>query len=326
MYTTVYSTVYMQAVFTAVTLPRTRPCTWRRCTWPEPCTWPDGPVHVHGRYTAHVHGHVRAVYTCTKPYTRGGVHGRVCIRPIDTAVYTVVYKCTRPVQNLVNTACVHDRVHVTAVYTAHTWPLHGPYNTRPYTAVNTAEYTGVYVYGPCTWLYIRSVHGRAVDTARVHDRIHGRVHGRLHVYTARAEPWTRPVYTTVYTAVYTAHTWPLRGPYNTRPYTAVNTAEYTGVYVYGPCTWLYIRPVHGSAVDTARVHDRIHGRVQAVYAAVYSTARTRTCMAVNTAMYARVHARVHGRVHGPCTGVHGRHTAVYSGSCTQLCTRAVSTC
>jgi len=47
-----------------------------------------------------------------------------------------------------------------------------------------ANYIG-FVYGPCTC---------------VHDR-NGRVHGRVHVYTARIRPWTRPVYTAVYTTV-----------------------------------------------------------------------------------------------------------------------------
>jgi len=125
---------------------RTRPCTctvYTACT----CTW---PCRVHGRamytvvYTGRVHGHVRAVYTCTRPCTRfvyGRVHGRApftarirpcnrhvravytCIRsvyiqPYTRSACTVVYgPCPRPCRRL----CT-GRVHTT-------WPCTWPVNT-----------------------------------------------------------------------------------------------------------------------------------------------------------------------------------------------------
>jgi len=56
-------------------------------------------------YTAHVHGRTGREYG--RVY--GGVHFRVCTWPVytavqvvNTAVYTIVYTCTRP---------VHSRVH-----------------------------------------------------------------------------------------------------------------------------------------------------------------------------------------------------------------------
>jgi len=238
---------------------------------------------------------------------------------VYTTVYTTVYKpCSR---------LLHYRVHGHA----HGGHVHGPSHvhgpTGPTMYMAGTRPVSMAMYGPC---------------ARVQNRIHCRLHGRVCIRRIYTAVYT-VVYTVVYTCtrpvqnrghgmctrpctrlVYTAHTWPLHGPYNTRPYTAVNTAEYTGVYVYGPCTWLYIRPVHGRAVDTARVRDRIHGRVQAVYAAVYSTARTRTCMAVNTAMsvytpeYTAVYTdrvQVYAAHTRPCMCT-ARVTAVYG-----LCTR-----
>ena len=53
-----------------------------------------------------------------------------------------------------------------------------------------------------------------------------------------------------------------------------------------------------------RVHDSVHGRVQAVYTAEY--------MAVDTIRVRPCTGRVRGCVYRPCTGVHGRHTTVYT--------------
>jgi len=96
--------------------------------------------------------------------------------------------------------CVNDRVYSR---------LHGPY-----TAVDTAR---VYIAHtrPCS----RHVHVHYCLHGRLHTRpvyravyvcdsctrpVRGRVHGRLYVYTARTQPWTRPVYTAVFKSYHIA--------------------------------------------------------------------------------------------------------------------------
>jgi len=75
---------------------------------------------VHARVQDRVHGRVQVVYTCTRRVddpldgrVLGRPHGRV--RAVYTAVYTVVYTCTRP-YTAVTRPCA--RTYVQAVYTA----------------------------------------------------------------------------------------------------------------------------------------------------------------------------------------------------------------
>jgi len=130
------------------TTARTRPCIY-------------GPYTV---YTGHVHGHVRAVYTC---------------RPTQP-VYTAVYVYSLPMYTSRAHGRVHDHVHglYTAVYMVvyvHVYTA----RTRPCTrAVFTAVYTIVYTNGrvrgpytcirPCSqpWLCTRTI-STAVSTPRL---------------------------------------------------------------------------------------------------------------------------------------------------------------
>jgi len=145
---------------------------------------------------------------------------------------------------------------------------------------------------------------------RVHDHVHGHVqvvYVYTVVYTDRARPWTRPVYSGVYdryAAVYEPCTRPLYGRPNGRVRVRPCTAVYTVYTVY---TDRVHGRVHGpyTAVDTDRVYRR-RCCIRVVYTDV---TRTRPCtrpVHVVSCVYGRAQAVYTARVHTAF-----RRTAVY---------------